>query len=71
MTIKIRKSQEWGFSKLSWLDSKHTFSFADYYDEQYKGFATHPHYNMEIISYVLDGALEHKDSMGNGFLLLS
>ena len=84
--IKIRKSNERGAVKINWLDSKHTFSFGDYYDPQYMGFgvlrvinediviagggfATHPHRDMEIITYILEGELEHKDSLGNGSII--
>jgi len=80
--ITIRRSEERGPSKLSWLDSRHTFSFGDYFDPQHMGvsvlrvlnddsvipgggFATHSHQDMEIISYVLSGVIEHEDSMGN------
>lgn len=80
--FKIRPKDERGKTKLDWLDSSHTFSFADYYDLENMGFSDlrvinddivspkggfglHPHANMEILSVILSGSLEHKDSMGN------
>ncbi|MDR1745541.1 MAG: pirin family protein [Planctomycetota bacterium] len=78
--LTIRKAEHRGLGRTNWLDSRHTFSFANYYDpnevgfsdllvinddrlQPSGGFGTHPHQNMEIFSYVLDGALEHQDSM--------
>jgi redox-sensitive bicupin YhaK (pirin superfamily) len=80
--ISIRSSEARGKANFGWLDSRHTFSFGDYYDQSHMGisalrvinddrvapgagFSTHGHKDMEILSYVLDGEIAHKDSEGN------
>ncbi|MGH8415023.1 MAG: pirin family protein, partial [Gammaproteobacteria bacterium] len=84
--ISLRKADERGPTKIAWLDSKHTFSFGQYYDPKHMGFralrvinedrvipaagfGTHGHQNMEIVSYVLEGALAHQDSTGTSSVI--
>src|SRR5215813_11448896 len=86
MKIATRPADERGKTRFHWLDSRHTFSFGDYYDPEHmsfralrvinddwiepdQGFGQHPHRDAEILSYVLEGRLQHRDSMGNGSVI--
>ena len=85
--LAVRKSNDRGHANHGWLDSKFTFSFADYHDPEFMGFralrvinedviqggggfGTHGHREMEIVTYVLDGGIAHKDSLGSGGVIV-
>jgi len=84
--INVRPSRERGATRLDWLDSRHSFSFGDYYDPEHLGFRAlrvinddrvapgggfgmHGHRDMEILTYILSGSLEHRDSLGSGAVM--
>ncbi len=84
--FEVRRSEERGFANHGWLQAKHSFSFANYYDPDHMGFrdlrvinqdivapsagfGTHPHNDMEILTYIVKGSIRHKDSMGNDYVI--
>jgi hypothetical protein len=84
--LTVRSAAARGQTQIAWLDSRHSFSFGEYYDPAHMGFralrvinddriapaagfGTHPHRDMEIVTYVLDGALQHRDSLGTGSII--
>jgi len=84
--LQVRKSSDRGYADRGWLQSYHSFSFAEYFDRKHmhfsalrvinddiiapgQGFGMHPHRDMEIITYILRGELQHKDSIGNGSII--
>lgn len=84
--LQIRKSADRGYAHHGWLESHHSFSFAEYFDREHmhfsalrvinddiiapgQGFGMHPHRDMEIVTYILRGELQHKDSIGNGSVI--
>jgi quercetin 2,3-dioxygenase len=86
MTINLRPSAARGHAELGWLSTRHSFSFAHYYDPRFMGFrslrvinedviqgatgfGTHGHHDMEILTYIVEGALEHRDSTGDGAVI--
>lgn len=86
MTINLRPSAARGHAELGWLSTRHSFSFAHYYDPRFMGFrslrvinedviqggtgfGTHGHHDMEILTYIVEGALEHRDSTGEGVII--